>query len=113
MMSRKQRHDSAADVSMWPRQYDGNWQKLGSAAFPEVGKVPQGVCRGGHGSRNGLAASSGGCACLAGGSGDGWPSPQMMALWQRGDFRDFRNQAAGKVPLALGRGAGSRGGLAS
>ena len=47
MMIRKQRHDYAADVSMWPRQSDGKWQKLGSATFPEVGKVPQGVCMGG------------------------------------------------------------------
>ena len=60
MMSRKQRHDSAADVSMWPRQSDGKWQKVGSATFPEVGKVPQGVCRGGMVQGMGLAASSGG-----------------------------------------------------
>ena len=52
-----------------------------------------------------------GCACLAGWSGDSWPSPPDDGFVAKGGFRDFWNQ--GKVPLGVYQGASSRGGEAS
>ena len=56
-------------------------------------------------------ASSGGCACLAGWSGDGWPSPPDDGFVAKGGFRDFWNQ--GKVPLGIYQETSSREGETS
>ena len=52
-----------------------------------------------------------GCACLAGWSGDSWPSPQMMALWQK--VASEISEIRAKVPLGIYQETSSRGGEAS